>query len=464
MGLFSGLKRLKQLRRILNATRYDAAATTAENARYWSFADGQSANASNTLATRKRIRERARYEAANDAYCRGMVATVVGDTIGNGPRPQLGSKQFSEIERAFIRWSDAVRLPEKLRVLRQAKIIDGEGFAIFSTNPRIAHEVKLDVIPIESDRVTSDWRCDDFLSDGIEYDAFRNPISYSVLRYHPGDLIGKPWVYDKVAAQNVIHWYRQDRPEQARGVSELMPALELFAQLRRYTLAVIAAAETAADFAAVLYTDSPAGGEAMPAQPMDTIPLVKRMATTLPDGWKVGQIKAEQPVTNYPEFKREILGEIGRALCVPVNVITGDSSQHNYASGRLDFQTYHRAIRIEQAHCESAVMSRIWNAWTREYRLTVPAVALIPAPVWYWDGFEHVDPNKEAAAQRTRLSSLTSSLASEYAKQGKDWEDEIRQIARERELMRELDIDFNEGFNKTVSESESVSIVREEEE
>jgi len=39
-------------------------------------------------------------------------------------------------------------------------------------------------------------------------------------------------------------------------------ALPLFAQLRRYTLAVLAAAEAAADFAGILYTDAPANGEA----------------------------------------------------------------------------------------------------------------------------------------------------------------------------------------------------------
>ena len=43
---------------------------------------------------------------------------------------------------------------------------------------------------------------------------------------------------------------------------EITLALPLFAQLRRYTLAVLGAAETAADFAGILYTDSPANGEA----------------------------------------------------------------------------------------------------------------------------------------------------------------------------------------------------------
>lgn len=61
--------------------------------------------------------------------------------------------------------------------------------------------------------------------------------------------------------------------------------------------------------------------------------------------------------------------------------------------------------------------------------------------VWFWDGQEHVDPAKEANAQEKRLLNKTTTLATEYARQGKDWETELRQIAKERTLMKELGID-----------------------
>ena len=57
---------------------------------------------------------------------------------------------------------------------------------------------------------------------------------------------------------------------------------------------------------------------------------------------------------------------------------------------------------------------------------------------WFWDGHEHVDPQKEAAAQAQRLASNTTTLATEYARQGKDWETELRQRAKEIALMKEL--------------------------
>ena len=41
---------------------------------------------------------------------------------------------------------------------------------------------------------------------------------------------------------------------------------------------------------------------------------------------------------------------------------------------------------------------------------------------WFWNGHEHVDPAKEANAQATRLKNHTTTLAVEYARQGRDWE------------------------------------------
>jgi len=252
----------------------------------------------------------------------------------------------------------------------------------------------------------------------------------------------------------MLHWYRIDRPGQHRGVPEITPALPLFAQLRRYTLAVLGAAETAADFAAVLYTDAPAGGEAAEIEPMDVVELERRMATTLPDGWRLGQVKSEQPSTQFCEFRREILGEIGRCLLVPVNVLIGDSSKHNYASGRLDHQTYFKQLRIEQADLGCRILDPIFATWMAEARLVIPLFATIvtDGPQWeeatghtyFWDGQELMDPAKETRAQATKLASMTTTLADEYARQGKDWEAALRQIAKERALMNELGLVLKE--------------------
>ena len=278
--------------------------------------------------------------------------------------------------------------------------------------------------------------------DGITFDCYGNAKSYKVLIAHPGGTENVGTEFKEVKASDMIHYFRSDRPEQHRGIPEITSALPLFAHLRRFTLAVVSAAEAAADFAGVLYTDAPANGEADAVEAMDTIQLERNMLLTMPGGWKMSQVDPKQPVTTYGEFKHEILNEISRCLNIPFNIAAGNSSGYNYASGRLDHQTYYKSLRVDRSQIEIDILDRIFERWLEEWRLVNKVTIKEPDlfHVWFWDGEEHVDPLKEANAQRVRLESRTTTLAIEYARQGKDWETELRQIAKEQKLMEELGI------------------------
>ncbi len=443
--------------RRLVVAKFDSAQTTADNRKHWANADGLSPNAAINPEVRRVLRNRARYEVANNSYAKGIVLTLANDTIGTGPRLQMltgDAEANARIEDAFEQWSRAVDLPGKLRTMRMARAETGEAFALLVNNPGVLSQVSLDVKLIEADQVCSPLlrrgRSDEI--DGILLDQWGNPSAYRVLKRHPGDSsalrasIDDLLAYDTLPAASVVHYYRADRPGQLRGIPDITPALPLFAQLRRYTLATIAAAETAANFAAVIYTDAPANGEADPLEPMDEVELEQRLATVLPGGWKLGQVHAEQPTTTFGEFKREILNEIARCLNMPFNVAAGNSSGYNYASGRLDHQVYFKSIRVEQHQMQLAVLDRILKAWLNEAVLVEGLLPqslrtmarTLPEHAWFWDGVEHVDPAKEASAQATRLANHTTTLAVEFARQGRDWEQELRQRAKELALMNEL--------------------------
>jgi len=387
---------------------------------------------------------------ANNSYARGIILTLANDVIGTGPKLQMLSddpEADRRIEQEFSTWARAVGLAEKLRTMRMARAEDGEAFAVFTNNPALPTTIKLDLKLVEADQVTTPDMTgfETNQVDGIRFDSHGNPVEYHVLRQHPGDLGGGTNLdYERVPAESMIHLFRADRPGQVRGVPDIMPALPLFAQLRRFTLAVLAAAETAADFAGILYTDAPAGGEADSAEPFEPIELEQRALLTMPGGWKMGQLHAEQPATTYAEFKREILNEIARCLNMPYNIAAANSSGYNYASGRLDHQTYYKSICVEQSHLEAVVLDRILGAWLNEAVLVSNLLpqwmrsVVLPGHQWFWNSHEHVDPAKEANAQATRLTSHTTTLAYEYARQGKDWEAELRQRAKEQKLMKEL--------------------------
>ena len=290
----NGKKRSSVLARLMRA-RFDAAQTTRDNARHWGAAEFLSADAEADSDVRKTLRTRARYEVQNNSYARGIVKTLADDAVGTGPRLQMlldDEGTNKRIEHDFQVWAKRTRLAAKLRTMRMARCQDGEAFAILAQNPKLETNVRLDLQLVEADRVTDDILTgDERRVDGIAFDAFGNPVSYRVLKRHPGgtELFDSTEAVT-VRAENMIHAFRQDRPEQHRGVPEITAALPLFAHLRRFTLAVVSAAEAAADFAGILYTDAPANGEADSVEAMDTIQLERNMLLTMPGGWKMSQV------------------------------------------------------------------------------------------------------------------------------------------------------------------------------
>lgn len=415
--------------------RYDAAQTTAENAAHWAYADDLSARAANTLSVRRTVRRRARYEAANNSYCAGMLLTRSNDIVGTGPRLQMQGEAGPRIEQAFGQWAREVKLAAKLRTAVLTKIRDGEVFIRLTTNPAHRSPVWLDIEVIEGDQVTTPHLVPDERNvDGITFDEFQNPTTYHILRQHPGDEFAMTTIVpDPVAASQVLHWFRSDRPGQRRGIPEITPALPLYAQLRRFTLSVITAAETASDHAAVLFAGGPGtdANEVDELDPFDQVAFQRGMMTAVPYGWQLGQLKAEQPTTTYGMFKQEILNEIARCQNMPYNVAAGNSSGYNYSSGRLDHQIYFRAIGIDQQDLESVILDRIFEAWLAEARLIVddlgtPYVAdvdLRSRPYsWSWDPAEDLDPTKTAQARLIDLQAGMLSIPAAYAAMGLDWQ------------------------------------------
>ena len=428
---------------------YDAARVTDANRKHWAHTDAFSATAAHQPSVRKVLRERARHEVANNPHARAMVGNYANFIVGTCPRLQMlaeDSEVNSAIEAAFLVWASQVRLGQKLRTARVAQAETGEVFIRLVTNDRLPGAVKLDLQLIEADRIAGELN--DSQDDGIEYDAVGNPTFYRVLRRHPGDNTYSPYMgdYERVSAGQIIHLFSADRPGQTRGVPEIVSALSLFAQIRDYRQAVLDAAQLAAVQSFFMKTNSPAADPARLPADAPTVELSRNEAPFLPEGWEPFQLKSEQPTTSYAEYNRTLLTEAGRSLMMPSNLATGDSSQHNFASGRLDHQQFFRHIEIQQDNLVGACLDRVFAAWFAEAQRIS---GLLPQPArranvdtshqWNFDGQKFaINPAQEASAIETNLRTNSTTLAIEYAKQGRDWETEIRQRAKEKALVREL--------------------------
>jgi len=439
--------------------RYDAAQTTNENTRHWANADGLTADQANNPSVRATLRIRSTYELDNNSYGSGISRTFVDDVIGTGPRllvstPDRGLNR--EIEVAFAAWAETVDLAEKLYLARLSQLREGEAFIQTFTHKRNTRNpfespITLDLSVIEAARVANLYGLttyDPYNVDGIILDEYYDPIQYRVLK---PDQFGNYSTsqYEVIPASSMIHLFRRTRPGQHRGIPELTPALPLFAHLRRYSLAVVTSAETSASISGVIYTDAPAGSEAELVEPMDMVDMERNTFMTLPAGWKGEQFDAKQPTSTYGDFKKELINEVARSLSMPYNIAACNSAAYNYASGRMDHQTYFKTITVDRSRVRRQGLDPILYLFLREFSLRFlydwERMMKQWSHTWMFDGQEHVDPEKEANAQAIRLANGTTTLAYELGMKGIDWENSLEQRAKEIARCKELGIPLPAG-------------------
>lgn len=458
------LKRFKRAFRafthvdLKTAQRFDGARFNPSDAGTWAHVDNLSYDAANDYATRARIRSRARYVVANNAYASGAAQAIANACVGTRPRLQLHSADLpanvlSMIEADFMEWLDAVDLPAKLRAARFARFVDGESFLILFDNAdlKTSSGVRLDVQAIDADRVCGTVLDGPNDVDGITLNRYGYAVSYRILDNHPGSIntlksFTDATLYD---ASRVLHWFDKRFPEQHRGTSELAPTLELFALIDRYSKAVVQASETAADVALIFKTDAVDDAGAYSIQPPQDgtspfcqIPWARGMTITAPEGWDAKQVNAEQPSASYSMLVNEVLAQIGSALGVPKLLMKNSAENYNYSSARVDLQQFQIKTRLDRRSLVSSVLNPLFRAWLEEYSAIVGRPFNVRSE-WYFDGFFHVDPLKEASASSTRLNSLLSTFSDEWGARGLDWEQQLTELAREKAFISELEKKYN---------------------
>lgn len=425
-------------RRYVSAA-YDSAQTTGENQAHWAWADGLSARSANSPEVRRILRNRSRYEVQNNSFAKGMLRTISDYRIGTGPVLNLLTENTEYNRRVgdlFAEHCLRINFARKLWLASFAWDQDGETIALRVNNGGLRGPVKLDLQLVEADMLSAPFMFamgDDANNDGIVFDDWGNPIAYRILKKHPGDInqisLGESDTYN---ASSVSHLFRMERAGQIRGIPAITPALPLFAMLRRYTLATVAAAEIAANHAGVWETSSPTDtpDELTPLEEMN---VPRGMFAVGPEGWRLNQLKPEQPTTTHEMFKRAVVTEIARCMNLPYAIAAGDASQHNFASGKLDHGIFYKSNAIDQDQIEDVLAQPFFEDWFREASLAGilpdPVVPGIPRSHWLWDGQDFTDP-REAQARFTALQGGFESLPRLYAKRGLDMEAEFTASAK----------------------------------
>lgn len=226
------------------------------------------------------LREIARHLEQNHDLARGVLATLVINTVGpNGigiePQPRradgsIDDKLASEIAAL---WKDWCRRPEVTgqhdyagmsRLLARSWYRDGEVFGqtISGLMPSLNHgtRVPFSVEMLEADFVPMDkFAASPVVNQGIELNGWGAPVAYHVYRSSPLDglTLSQAGSTKRVSADNMLHVKLVDRIRQLRGVSVFASVLTRFEDLKDYEESERIAAKIAASMAAYIKKGDP---------------------------------------------------------------------------------------------------------------------------------------------------------------------------------------------------------------
>lgn len=432
--------------------RFDATQLGHENRNHWGAADALGPNTANDSHVRNTICRRTRLERENDPHFYGMGKANAYSFVGTGPRLQLSlDPELYESARVFERlvtkWMRASNFAEKLRLMVECCPVDGEVFGQIVENPTIQHPIKIDLKVMEQEQVSTpgfNYFSENKI-DGIETDAYGNPTIYHVLKTHPGDDGTLGMEYDSVPADAMLHWFRPYRPGQARGVSEFASSIETCAQTRRYAKATLGKQEINANITGVIESENVmVGDETAPTfETMEEVDIPRQGLMTMPAGMKAKPFGTAENTTGFKEYMGMNYAAIGRPLNIPRNLITGDSSDFNFASGRMDHLPYQSGLWVDRDRIRIRVLDKLLKI----LYAAASSLGLVPANLprfaewewdWHWDGFASIDQVKDEAAREMRLKNGMSTLAEECAAEGKDWREVARQRATEAKFYKTL--------------------------
>lgn len=395
-------------------------------------------------------------------------------------------------------WPDAARRNNLTELVRLAVGVYLAGGEVLATGEWLRDKPRpyqTAIQMIESSRLSDPGdRGYDYknVRGGIKFNSYGAPQGYYIRRALPGALgmFHDSYRWSFVRARNsigrpqVLHIMEQQRPSQSRGLSQMVAALKEMRITKRFRDVVLQNAVVNASFAASIESELPTAaifeslgggdvGDAVTNYAGSYLAAIQQYANSarnmtidgariphLMPGTKLNLLPMGTPGGVGTEFESSLLRYIAANLDVSYEQLSKDYAKSNYSSARAASIETWKAMQSRKRMCADRTANFIYRLWFEE-ALNAGEITSMPrnAPNFYeglnaeaylrgdWIGASRgqIDELKETQASILKLKIGLSTYEEELAKQGRDWRQVFRQMKREQELMKELDIEPQEA-------------------
>tara|TARA_R100001443_G_scaffold79868_1_gene86928 strand:- start:74 stop:1477 length:1404 start_codon:yes stop_codon:yes gene_type:complete len=408
------------------------------------------------------LRARARDLEQNSDYVAKWLMLTENNTVGEQgiklqakvktSKNKLDTRTNRLIEREFGKWqrSENCTIDGRLDWLEVQKLIirscarDGEVLI------RLVKQDGLKLAIYDADFLDNDLNRppgdnSNQIIQGIEVNRAGRPLAYYLLKSNPNDmptLFGKPTTreYERVSAENILHIFKTDRPNQVRGASWMASVMVHLMMLLRYEKAELLAAEFSAK--KIGYYRTPTGDWLEKDEDATDYGLPESInglgMVELPEGVEMDLLDPNHPVSAFSDFVRGVLMGIATGLGVTYHALSGDLTQVNFSSIRAGTIEERDRYRSQQQWLINKLHRPIYEAWLRDnitrLGFSDSDFDRLSEVTWQPRGFTHVDPVKDIQAHQIAYQLGVTSLSDIAGAQGKDLEEIFSQRASERAL------------------------------
>ncbi len=467
----------KSIRSKLSATPTYDGVGSGRRALAWSV--GNPGAVAAMLFNQNELRAKSRDLVRRNAWANSALESYVANAIGTGIKPQsmvADAEQREAIQTLWRNWTveaDAAGLTDfyGLQAMACRAMLEG-GEALVRLRYRrpedgLSVALQLQVLEPEHLPVHLNSTADNgnLIRAGIEFDRMGRRVAYHLHRSHPQDGMLAPMSGSgdasivRIDASEIVHLYRALRPGQIRGEPWLARALVKLHDLDQYDDAELVRKKTAAMFAGFVTRLNPEDnllGEGLSnSQGVALAGLEPGTMQILEPG---EDIKFSQPADvggSYSEFLRMQFRAVAAAMGVTYEQLTGDLTQVNYSSIRAGLLEFRRRVEALQHGVIVHQLCRpVWQAWmdqaVLEGSLNLPGYALdantkrnYRSAKWIPQGWQWVDPLKEADAMKAAIRSGLMSRSEAISANGYDAEDVDREIAADNQRADDLGLVFD---------------------
>ena len=383
-------------------------------------------------------------------------------------------------------WLDASRNNTLTGLVRMAVGLDcigGEALATVEWLRDAGRPINTAVQMVDCDRLSTPYELDGIdkrIRAGVELDRYGAAQAYHIRMAHPSDYdramdqyrwkrvpVRKPW-----GRLQVIYLKDTTRPDQTRGVGDIVAGLKALKITNRFRDVTLQNAVANAMFAASIESELPpeaayaqigttGPGKAVvdfAGQYLGAIAAYAKSSKHLQlDGVKIPHLFPGTKLQLRPagagggvgvEFEQSLLRHLAAILGISYEQLSKDYSKTNYSSARAGMVEARKAMIVRKRRVAdrfaSNILRLVFEEMVNKGMLESMKFSKLPNmydPLmmdaytqcdWIGAAMGQVDELKETQAAALRLKYNLSTLEDEIAKQGKDWRKVL--IQREKEV------------------------------